>query len=164
MRTHLIRDLFQHLDRDGSLQVGHCPEAEKRRFEELQLPTDVKRVLQWNWPNRGAEVGGYNLYTPKEILASEDQPRLLAVGMLQIGFARNGDLLVLCWTEDKCAVGLVSHDELWEDRDADPREMYVEVTTSIDEYLWRAAEGRFLPVDFYAAIELNEMRGESESG
>ena len=85
----------------------------------MQLPTDVKRVLQWNWPNRGAEVGGYNLYTPKEILASEDQPRLLTVGMLQIGFARNGDLLVLCFTEDKCAVGLVSHDELWADRDAD---------------------------------------------
>ena len=78
MRTSLIRDLFQHLDRDGSLQVGHCAEAEKHRFEELQLPTDVKRVLQWNWPNRGAEVGGYNLYTPKEILSSEDQPRLLA--------------------------------------------------------------------------------------
>ena len=42
--------------------------------------------------------------------------------------------------------------------------MYVEVTASIDEYLWRAAEGRFLPVDFYAAIELNEMQGESEGG
>ena len=164
MRSSLIRDLFQHLDRDGSLQVGHCPEAENRRFEEMQLPTDVKRVLQRYWPARGAEVGGYNLYSPKEILDQEDQPRLLAVGMLQIGFARNGDLLVLCFTEDKCAVGLVSHDELWEELDGDPREMYVEVTGSIDEYLWKASEGRFLPVDFYAAIELHEMRGESDSG
>ena len=164
MRTHLIRDLFQHLDRDGSLQVGHCSETETRRFEEMPLPTDVKRVLQRCWPNRGAEVGGYNLYTPKEILDSDDQPRLLAVGMLQIGFARNGDLLVLCFTEDECAVGLVSHDELWEELDGDPKEMYVEVTGSIDEYLWKAAEGRFLPVDFYAAIELDEMHREVEGG
>lgn len=162
MRTSLIRDLFQHLDRDGALQAGHCPEAEKRRLEEMQLPTEVKQVLQRYWPARGAEVGGYNLYTPREILDQEDQPRLLAVGMLQIGFARNGDLLVLSFTEDKCAVGLVSHDELWEDLNGDPREMYVQVTKSIDEYLWKAAEGRFLPVDFYAAIELDEMRREAE--
>lgn len=164
MRMAVIRDLFQHLDRDGSLQLGDCSDAEKRKVEEMTLPRDVKHVLQRDWPTRGAEVGGYNLYTVKEILASEDLPRLLAVSMIQIGFARNGDLLVLSFSDDRCAVGLVSHDELWEDLEGDPREMYVEVTGSIEEYLWRAAEGRYLPVDIYAADELLEMRREVEDG
>ena len=53
MTTSLIRDLFQHLDHDSSLQVGNCSEAEKRRLEEMPLPIDMKRVLQWYWPNRG---------------------------------------------------------------------------------------------------------------
>jgi hypothetical protein len=76
--------------------------------------------------------------------------------MLPIGSAINGDLLVLSFTEESCEVGLVSHDEFWEDGDA--RSAYVAVTPSIDEFLWRAAEGRYLPIDFYAADELQEMR------
>lgn len=159
MRTALIRDLLQHLDSDGSLHVGHCPEAANRTLEEMALPVELKRVLQWYWTNSGGEVGGYTLYSVEEFLANEDTPRLLAVGMLPIGYAANGDPLVLCYSEERCAVGLVNHDELW-GGDGDPKEIYAEVTGSIEEFLWRAAEGRYLPVDYYAAAELLEMRQE----
>ena len=163
MRTALIRDLFQHLDADGSLQVGHCPEAASRTLEAMPLPVGVKRVLQWYWTNRGGEVGGYTLHSVEGILAHEDLPRLLAVGMLPIGYAANGDPLVLRFGEEECAVGLVSHDELWGGVD-DPKEMYAEAAGSIDEYLWRAAEGRYLPIDYYAAAELRDMRQEADGG
>jgi hypothetical protein len=83
----------------------------------------------------------------------------MAAGMFPIGYAANGDALVLTFTEEKCAVGLVSHDQLWEEENV-PKEAYVEVTGSIDEFLWRAVEGRYLPIDSYAASELLEMRKE----
>jgi hypothetical protein len=159
MRTNLIRDFFQHLDADGSLQVGHCPEAANHTLEGMPLPIDLKHVLQWYWTNCGGEVGGYILYSVEESLANEDLPKLIAASMFPIGYAANGDPLVLCFTEEKYAVGLVSHDQLWEE-ESDPKEAYVEVTRSIDEFLWRAAEGRYLPVDYYAASELLEMRKE----
>ena len=159
MRTALISDLLQHLDSDGSLRVGHCPEAASQKLEEMSIPLGVKRVLQWYWTNRGGGVGGYTLYSVEESLANEDLGRLLATGMLPIGYAANGDPLVLRFDEERCEVGLVSHDRLWEEG-SDPKECYAEVTGSIEEFLWRAAEGRYLPIDYYAASELLEMRKE----
>ena len=163
MRTELIRDLFIYLDRDHSLAVGRCPEKAKHALEEMPLPIDVKRILQWYWTNTGGSVGAYTLYGVEELLTKDDQPRLLAMGMLQIGFAANGDLLVLRFTEESCAVGLISHDEFWSE-DCDEDYIYAEVTGSVDEFLWRAAEGRYLPIDYYAAIELIEMRREADGG
>lgn len=159
MRTNLISDLFEHLDADGSLEVGNCPEAANRTLEAMPLPIDVKRVLQWYWTNAGGEVGGYTLHSVEESLVNDDLPKLVPVGMFPIGYAANGDPLVLCFTEERCAVGLVSHDLLWEE-EGSPSEAYVEVTGSIEEFLWRAVEGRYLPVDYYAASELLEMRKE----
>ena len=164
MRTDLIRDLFQHLDVDGSLQVGDCPERAKQQVEALPLPLDVKRMLQWYWTNAGGEVGRYTLYGVEEALAQEDLDRYLAAGMFPIGYALNGDPLVLRFSEDRCAVGLVSHDQLWEEEVSGPEGAYVEVTASVEEYLWRVAEGRYLPIDYYAASELVEMRREVDSG
>lgn len=159
MRTDLIRDLFQYLDSDGSLEVGDCDKTAKGTLEGMPLPINVKRVLQWYWTNRGGEVGCYTLYSVEECLVNDDLPKLIDAGMFPIGYAANGDLLVLCFTEEKCAVGLVSHDLLWEE-DCDPHKAYAKVTGSIDEFLWRASEGRYLPVDYYAATELLEMHRE----
>jgi hypothetical protein len=159
MRTDLIRDLFQHLDCDGSLQVGDCPKEANRTLEEMPLPLGLKRVLQWYWTNSGGEIGGYTFYSVEESLATKDLPSLMAANMFPFGSAANGDPLVLCFNEERCAIGLVSHDQFWEE-DADPKAAYAEVTASIDELLWRAAEGRYLPVDYYAASELLEMRKE----
>jgi hypothetical protein len=78
--------------------------------------------------------------------------------MIPIGYALNGDILVLRFASERCAVGLVSHDQLWEE-ECGPEEAYVEVTPTVEEYLWRAAEGRYLPIDHYAASELAELRG-----
>ncbi len=123
----------------------------------MPLPLEVKRVLQWYWTNSGGKVGAYTLYSVKEILANDDLPRLLIMQMLPIGCAANGDPLVLRFSEVKCAVGLISHDEFW-GGERDQESIYAEVTGSIDEFLWRAAECRYLPIDSYAAVELLEMR------
>lgn len=159
MRADLIRDLFQHLDADGSLQVGNCPASASRTLEELALPVSLKRVLQWYWTNRGGEVGPYSLYSVEEFLSNEDFSKLIAASMITIGFAANGDPLVLRFSEERCEVGLISHDEFWPDG-GEAKSAYSVVTASIEEYLWRAAEGHYLPVDSYAASQLVEMRTE----
>ncbi|HKO96545.1 MAG TPA: hypothetical protein VJU86_06125 [Pyrinomonadaceae bacterium] len=159
MRADLIRDLFQHLDCDGSLQVGNCPNEAKRTLEEMALPLGLKRVLQGYWTNSGGKIGGYTFYSVEESLANQDLSSLMAANMFPIGYAANGDPLVLCFNDEKCAIGLVSHDQFWEEN-TDPNTAYAEVTASIDELLWRAAEGRYLLVDYYAASELLEMRKE----
>jgi hypothetical protein len=94
MRTDLIRDLFQHLDSGGALQVGRCPNDAKRTLEEMPLPLGLTRVLQWNWTNSGGKIGGYSLYSVEESLANDDLPSLIAVNMFPIGYAANGDPLV----------------------------------------------------------------------
>ena len=160
MRADLIRDLFQHLDADGSLQVGNCPPSASGTLEELALPVSLKRVLQWYWINRGGEVGPYTLYSVEESLSNQDFPKLIAASMIPIGFAANGDPLVLRFSEERCEVGLISHDEFWPDDGGDAMSAYSVVTASIEEYLWRAVEGHYLPVDSLVASELIEMQAE----
>ncbi len=140
-------------------KVGRCPNVANSTLEGMPLPLELKRVLQWYWTNSGGEIGGYTIHSVEESLANEDLPRLIGANMLPIGYASNGDPLVLCFSEETCAVGLVSHDQFWEES-SDPGTAYAEVTGSIDEFLWRAAERRYLPVDYYAASELLEMRKE----
>ncbi len=159
MRADLIRDLFQHLDSDGSLQVGRCPNETNRTLEEMPLPLGLKRVLQWYWTKSGGEIGGYAIYSVEESLANEDLPNLIVANMLPIGYAANGDPLVVRFNEERCAIGLISHDHFWGDG-GDPKAAYAQVTASIEEFLWRAAEGRYLPIDYYVASELWEMRKE----
>ena len=159
MRTELIRDLLKYLDGNGALESGDCPDDVNRAIEEMPLPTSLKRLLQWYWPNRSCRIGRYNIYTAKECLADKDLAILMQANMLPIGYAINGDPLVVRFSDDKCAVGLISHDKFWEEH-TDPEVSYAEVTGSIEELLWRAADGRYLPTDFYAASELSGMRKE----
>jgi len=157
MRYELVKDLLHHLDSNGSLGIGNAEEKTTAILEELQIPIDLKRLLQWYWTKNGGQVGPYTLYSINKIPANDDYDQLLNYKMIPVGFAANGDILVIRFLDENCSVGLVSHDELREG-ESDPIEAYAEVTPSIDEYLWRAAESRYLPIDFYAASELVELR------
>jgi hypothetical protein len=96
----------------------------------------------------------------EHILANEDLRHLLEAQMVPIGSARNGDILVIRFpAEGQTEVGLVCHDQLWEE-DARSEDAYVLVTPTVEEYLYRAAEERHLPIDSYAAHELQSLRGE----
>jgi hypothetical protein len=157
MRYELAKDLLHHLDSDGSLGIGNADTKTTAILEDLQIPLDLKRLLQWSWTTRGGQVGPYVLYSVNEIPSNDDYEQLLKYRMIPVGYAANGDILVIHFVDEKYAVGLVSHDEFWEG-ESDPLQAYAEVTPSIDEYLWRAAESRYLPIDFYSAIELVELR------
>ncbi|HWE40781.1 MAG TPA: hypothetical protein VG406_29845 [Isosphaeraceae bacterium] len=79
--------------------------------------------------------------------------------MVPIGSARNGDPLVIrVIGEKEYEVGLVSHDQLWGNPDLEAGRAYVRVTSSLEEFLVRSAEGMYLPIDYYAAKDLAEVR------
>jgi hypothetical protein len=157
MRYQLTIDLLHHLDSNGSLEIGNADEKTTAILENLAIPIDLKRLLQWDWTTSGGQLGPYVLCSVNKIPATHDYDQLLKFKMIPIGDTANGDILVIRIVDEDCAVGLISHDEFWEG-ESDPVQAYAEVTPSIDEYLWRVAESKYLPIDFYAAIELVELR------
>ena len=159
MRTELIQDLLHHLSTNDSFKIGYADEGTTRLLEHLEIPLDLKRTLQWYWTTSGGAVGAYTLNSVNSVLTDSDFPALFQCGMIPIGFASNGDILVIRIKDDNCEIGLVSHDQFWED-ECDSENAYVEVAPTIEEYLWRAVEGRYLPRNYYSAADLAELRTE----
>jgi hypothetical protein len=159
MRTELIRDLLWHLEANNALQLGNADERTTENLESLDIPMKLRRVLQWHWTTSGGEVGPYTLYPVHEILKDEYFEQLFKFAMLPIGYAMNGDILVIRFQGEGCCVGLVSHDQLWEG-ETDPDAAFVEIVGSVEEYLWRSVERRYLPTDYYSAIELDNLKEE----
>lgn len=156
MRNELVIDLFGHLSRQLQFQVEHVPRDVEAQLEKLALPLDVKRLLQWRWPRASVTIGPYTLLPAEDILSSDDLERLIASHMVPVGYARNGDILVIRFGNNQEEVGLVSHDDLWE-RQGSAEEAYVVVCPSVEEYLYRASEGHYLPRDSFAAEEWQQM-------
>lgn len=164
MRDNLIRDLFAFLGQKYAFQAGHTSPENEQRLEALPLPLEVKRLLQWRWPTSSAAVGPYTLNSSADTLENSDLQHLLAARMVPVGSADNGDLLVISFpTDEQAEVGLVSHDTFWEEG-ASPQEAYVRVAATVEEYLLRVAEGRFLPIDSFSAAELAALRDELGRG
>lgn len=159
MRYELVKDLLHHLDRDNGLKVGHADEKTTGHLEGLPIPLDLKRLLQWSWTTSGGQVGPYFLDSVNSIPDNYDYERLMLHHLIPVGHAANGDILVIRFEDEHCRIGLVSHDELWEEVGT-PDAAFVEVAPTLDEYFWRVCEGRYLPIDFYAASELAELRRE----
>ena len=129
---------------------------------------DVKRLLQWRWPRQPVSFGPYQLHTAEEILENENLQRLMDRKMIPVGNAINGDIAVIHFPkDDRAEFGLVCHDSLWEETES-VDDSYIVVTTTIEEFLYRVAEGRYLPIDSYAARELaslkEDLRAEESTG
>lgn len=163
MRSELVVDLFHHLGRLHHFEVGHAGRETEAQLEALALPMDVKRLLQWRWPVARVTVGPYTLSPAHDILKHDDLERLLAAHMVPVGDARNGDIVVIRFSETWEEIGLVSHDDLWEG-ESSPDEAYVVVCRSVDEFLYRASEDKYLPRDSFAADEWQQLRLETERG
>ena len=161
MRDTLISDLFHHLSKRLSFPFDSAPSAIEQKVEALPLPMDVKRLLQWHWPRAYAFVGPYDLAPAEAILEHHDLTRLLQAQMVPVGSARNGDILVIRFDQtDRAEIGLICHDALWEDPQLNPIEAFSPVASSVEEFLYRAVEDRFLPIDSYSAEELHQMVSE----
>ncbi len=165
MRHSLTTDLMRHLSRAGGFPIDHAPRPLEQRLEQLSLPKDVKRLLQWQWPRVPVVFGPYDIAPVEAVLAHDDLSRLLAAQMVPVGGARNGDILVIRSSgPDQAEVGLVSHDELWEKQALDPLAAYTPVATTVEAFLYAVAQGHFLPRDSYSARELQSLLRANAAG
>jgi hypothetical protein len=162
MRFELIRDLMLRLDEKVELNVGNCDAVLEAQIEKSPLPMDLKRVFQWSWANNYGTVGNYRIHSVKDAFANERFDLLIKANMIGIGSARNGDMLVVRFSNENCEVGFLNHIELAVaiDEDKAPHDFYVKVCGTLDELLFRLIEDRYLPIDYWAALELSELHSE----
>lgn len=163
IRHTLINDLMHHIDRNGALGLRECDPELRHFIEALEMPMMLKRMFQWNWVSTAADVGIYSLMPLTHVFSDEWFQRLFACGMLSLGYARNGDRVILRMFPDRYEMGLLNSTQFaGEDDDASPEPFYAKICSSLDELLLRLVENRFLPMDYDSAFELNQLKQEME--
>jgi hypothetical protein len=152
-----------HLDRAGALGVDNCDAALAAKIETLHLPLSLKRIFQWCWASKSAQIGKYYFKSTSAVFSGEWFERLLDSNMLHIGSALNGDALIVQFSDKECEVGLFDSTTFAGEDDGSPRDFYVRICWSLDELLSRLADNAFLPIDHQSASELAELRKETRS-
>jgi hypothetical protein len=86
---------------------------------------------------------------------------LLAGKFIRLGDAPNGDIFVVDFSTESFPVGFITHEEYG--GSSDPRKYFCPVARSMESFLYRAEEGRYVPADYYAAQSFNQfLRDEAE--
>lgn len=146
--------LINHID-DDSFGIAHAPKKIIAWFETLGLPMELLRFLQWQWPQKDCQIG------PVSILKSSDIPKLDSIDvylrhkLLPVGSGPNGDTFAIDFSVESCPVGFVTHEEYY--GEGDPREFFRPAARSVESFLYRIAEGRYFPCDYYATGYFNDF-------
>jgi len=157
MNDDLCRDFIFHLDKDNSLQCGEAPDNIQTWLEGLNLPLNLLRFMRWYWPQSDCKIAHYKILSSQSIYVHEVTPIFLEFDLLNIGWAPNGDWLVIDFSKEACEPGFIPF-ALWNPEATkleDPRTSFQAISRSLDAFLYRAMEGLFLPFDSYAAENLN---------
>jgi hypothetical protein len=67
----------------------------------------------------------------------------------------NGDWLVIAFAKLGCIPGFITHEE-W-DQESSPASFFEPIAKSMESLLYRIAEGRYIPTDYYAAKPFNDF-------
>jgi len=160
MRTSVCREFLLYLDRNGELDVGESPKAVVKWLKQSNLPFDLKHLLHFDWPQKTAEILPWlRLSAAKEIPALEARNKLLRHGFLQVGSSVGGDPLVIRWDLEPFEVGFLTHEEFW-GQDVEPQKVYARIARSLESLLYRVVEDRYVPIDYYAAKDINAFLAE----
>jgi hypothetical protein len=154
MRGQVCSELIQHLD-DGTLECGHAPQDVKDWFETIDLPMELLRFMQWRWPQQDCQIAHLSILSSRNIKDDDFSVSLAKARFLLIGSAPNGDWLVIDFSRPGCPPGFVTHEE-W-DQESDPKPLFEPIARSLESFLYRIAEGRYIPTDYYAAKPFNDF-------
>ena len=145
---------MHHLD-DDDLGIDHAPDSTKQWLEELGLPMELLRFLQWNWPQKDCQIGPIAIFKSEAIPKQEGIEVLLEHKLIPVGYGPNGDTFVIDFSVDSCPIGFVTHEEYY--GEGDPRPFFQSAARSVESFLYRVAEGRFFPCDYYVTKDFNEF-------
>ena len=151
MDSSIASNLMYHLAGDEP-GIEHAPKEIDAWLESLPLPMDLKRMLQWYWPKHGVQLGPIHFHSPMGIRHAPWTDAMLPHKLLALGDCPNGDAFVVDFSSDACNVGFVTREEY--DGESDPRPYYQPTFRCLETYLYRVAEERYLPADYYDARSL----------
>lgn len=165
MRIELLRDYLRHLAEEQDGEIGAASnDGQQWVSQHKGLPVDLHQLLQTSWPTAEMNAGPYTLHSVSDLSQNDNSEAVFKKGMFLFGSAPNGDLLVLKLTSKwsyECEVGLVSHEEFWSGNLL-PDACYVPVCHDFDEFLYRAVEKKYLPMDYFCAIEHRKLKDRTE--
>jgi len=120
------------------------------------VPPSALQFLGHAWvEDDEAFVGAITLMSESAIVRHADaEPRWLAAGFLVLGSCMNGDMVALDTRSRPGSVWFLSHDELWGDDSADPRQFAVQVAQDLCDLVVRAWDIESFPLDCQHAREL----------
>ena len=166
MNMSLCRDFISYLDQDDSLKSGNAPKNIEQWLEQLNLPLDLLRFMQWSWPQSDCQFAHIRIQSSESLYADEATAPLLQHKFLNVGSAPNGDWFVIDFSTEACVPGFITHEEWspWSDSPEDPRKFFQPIARTFDAFLYRVVETRYLPIDFYAAKEFNAFLADNRNG
>lgn len=162
MDAYVCRSLLDHLVEKGLLKTGSAPADVAKWLGSLELPDELAAIMQHHWVLDHSDLDKVSLISAESIRNDEFTPTLLRYKMLNVGHAINGDWFVIDFGTDKCTPGFVSHEE-WSgfpDETEDPHDYFAPLANTLEAFLIRVDEGRFMPIDYYEAQDWNEHRDE----
>jgi hypothetical protein len=159
MKKSVCSEFIHHLDQDGGLECGNAPEHIKAWFENLDLPTDLLRFMQWEWPQTDGFIAHIRILSSASLFAAKTTHALMKHKFMNAGSAPNGDMFVIDFSTEACAPGFITHEEWrpWSDEPKDPRKFFQPIARSFESFLFRVVEGRYIPTDYYAARDFNDF-------
>ncbi|MGJ7910125.1 hypothetical protein [Neobacillus sp. LXY-1] len=158
MDIGLFRKALEKIDKRNLIKVDFSSSTNKF-LKDYQIPEDVISFLKefsfrenikfkhvyFNFVN---EMPENNLY--------EEHKRCIDNGLFIIGSGLNGDPIVIDLNTRN--IGYVFHDELWEDGDVNPREIYISLECSIPQFYYNSVTIDDYLVDGYEAENFMEKQ------
>ena len=162
MSYTLLSEFIQHLDIKNDMKLGHAPDEVQQRLEDIGLPLDILRFLQWSWPQRDTQIAHISILSSPHLINDELSENLLKQTFLQLGSAPNGDFFVLDFSSTQCRPGFITHEEYWE-YENELRKIFIPIARSMESLFYRIVEGKYIPTDYYAAEEFNAFLRKEEN-
>ncbi len=164
MNSDVCRELFHYLDGNGSLSVGHCSAKVTKWLDEVEFPWALRQMLRFYWPKKRGNIAHLRLCPSGQLPQQDYLQEFLAIKLLPIGCAPNGDPLVVRFDTDQCEIGFVSHERYFSTDKKTLDHLYQPIARTLDSLLYRIAEGKYVPTDFHAAKAFNEFLAEEKGG
>jgi hypothetical protein len=157
--TH-AESLMRHLAGDA-VDIGHAPPKIEEWLESLALPIDLKRMLQWSWPQTPIAIGNIEFTDPVGMFHFDRRDELIEDSLFPIGHGLNGDPFLIDFSLQSNPVGFLCLQELYGDNRI--RDVFQPAFRSLASYLHRVMLGHYLPFDYYDAKDMVDfLREESE--
>ncbi|MCH6268887.1 SMI1/KNR4 family protein [Neobacillus citreus] len=148
MDIGLFRKALEKIDKHNLIKVDFSSSTNKF-LKDYQIPEDVISFLKEFSFKENIKFKHVNFDIVNEMPENNQYKRCIDNGLFIIGSGLNGDLIVIDLNTRN--IGYVFHDELWEDEDVNPREIYISLECSIPQFYYNSVMIDDYPVDGYEA-------------